>query len=215
MAGGKNKMMYNQKRDAARATFAFGKTELSYSFRCGRTDHRIAADYVQFDRARKHAARRDWARFRLGVLLSFAGFGAVIAQGIFFGVSSWLTLWVMPGLFVLALFIVSQSHFVVLHAGDDPVWVIEGASSRKVIAEIDRRRRDRIAELYGPLNLANEPYLEIRKIEWLVLESVLTREAADSQIAMVETHVARKAAAIESATNRDNAGMFAREALAI
>ena len=44
-----------------------------------------------------------------------------------------------------------------------------------------------VAELYGPLNLANDPQLEIRKIEWLVAQSILTREQADQQIAQVHS----------------------------
>jgi hypothetical protein len=79
---------------------------------------------------------------------------------------------------------------------------------------MDRRRRDRIADIYGHLNLANEAYLEIRKIEWLVTESVLTRDEADEQIRIVNgVAIARTEAAAE-AKDAGARGLFEKEAIA-
>lgn len=208
-------MLYEQKRVAARATFAFGEKELNYSFRYDRSEHEAIVDYIDIEKDRKHVAQRDWSRFHLGLLLLAAGLIALGAQTVVAGASALSALWILPGAAVLAIFAFSQGHFVALHAGNTPVWIIDDKSRHDVIAEIDRRRRDRIAELYGPLNLANEPYLEIRKIEWLVLESVLTRETADRQISMIEAHAASKAAAAEEAEENYASSLFAREALAI
>lgn len=208
-------MKYHQKRVSARATFAFGDTELMYSFRYGASVHERVIDYFELATGRRHTSQRDWSRFNLGLLLCALGLAALGAQASLMTPSLWSALWLTPGLAMLMLFAFSQGHFIVVQAGGAPVWIIDDKASRQVIAEMDRRRHDRIADLYGTLNLANEPYLEIRKIEWLVLESVLTRDEADRQIAIVEAVAAEKAKdRVESAAGARPA-FFAREALAI
>ncbi|MEQ1784496.1 MAG: hypothetical protein ABMA14_24375, partial [Hyphomonadaceae bacterium] len=110
-------------------------------------------------------------------------------------------------------FLFVRNHFRVFQASGEPIWIIEGSDSRDIIAEIELRRRDRIAQVYGTINYANEPELEFNKIEWLVLESVYTREQANDQIAILKAHIAEKAAA---AGQQDEILLnFPREALAI
>lgn len=206
---------YTQKRVSARTAFAFGDTQLSYSMRFGASVHEIVTDYFQIDRSRRHTSRRDWSRFRTGALLAIAGLVILIAQSVVFGPTLWGALWLLPGFTVIALFLFVRGHYLELRAGGEPVWVIDTKSTRTIVAEIDRRRRDQLAELYGPLNLANEPYLEIRKIEWLVEESVFTREEADLQIGKINAHAAAKAEARTADLAIPASGLFAREAIAI
>lgn len=206
---------YTQKRVSARTAFAFGDTQLSYSMRFGESVHEIVADYFQIDRSRRHTSRRDWSRFRSGALLSVAGLVVLIAQFAVFGPVLWGVMWLLPGAAMIALFLFVRGHYLELSAGGDPVWVIDTKSTRTIVAEIDRRRRDQLAELYGPLNLANEPYLEIRKIEWLVEESVFTREEADLQIGKINALAAAKLEARVAELAIPASGLFAREALAI
>lgn len=208
-------MNYTQKRVSARAIFAFGDSQLSYSMRFGTTVHEMVVDYFSFARERRHTARRDWVRLRSGALLSIAGLAAIFAQASLAGASLWMSLWLVPGLTLIALFTLVRGHYVELHASGEPLWVIDNRSSRTIIAEIDRRRRDQLAAHYGPLNLANEPYLEIRKIEWLVEETVFTREEADLQIARIHAHAAAKVEAEAETLSHAASGTFAREALAI
>ncbi len=208
-------MKYEQKRVLARTSFAFGETELRYTFRYGAAAEESSFDYFEVSKGRKHTAVRDWSRFQLGMLLALSGAVAIAAQARLIGFDALSLLWLTPGAVLLALFSFAQTHFVVLQAAGNPVWIIDDKSAHSIVAEIDRRRRDRLADLYGALNLANEPYLEVRKIEWLVAESVFTRDEANNQIARVNAAVAAKAMVIEEAAEADSFGMFAREAIAI
>ena len=206
---------YTQKRVSVRTQFAFGDTQLSYSMRFGASVHEIVADYFQIQRSRRHTARRDWARFRSGAAFTFAGLTAMTAQLVILGASAWMALWLVPGLMLIAAFVLVRGHYLELNADGDAFWIIDNKSTRTIVAEIDRRRRDQLAALYGSLNLANEPYLEIRKINWLVEESVFTREEADLQIDKIHAFAAAKTEAHAEQLSASSADMFAREALAI
>lgn len=172
-------------------------------------------DYFEVARGRKHTAIRDWSRFQLGALLTLMGAIAIAAHSRILGFEAYMLACMIPGMVLLALFAFTRTHFVVMQAGGRPVWIIDDSSGQTIVAEIDRRRRDRLAALYGALNLANEPYLEIRKIEWLVAESVLTRDEADFQIARVTAAAASKVAAADEAAEAEFHGLFAREAIAV
>ena len=206
---------FTQKRAAAHLSLAFGETHFRYSLRFGPSVHEIVADYFEVARPRRHTARRDWSRLGNGLMLTLAGLGALAAQTVVAGASQWAALWLVPGLALISLFAFVRGHYVEMLAAGEPFWIIDNKSSRAIIAEIDRRRRDQLAAIYAPLNLANEPYLEIRKIEWLVEESVFTREQADMEIAKVHAHAADKAARQEEKQAMSGAGMFTREAIAI
>lgn len=206
---------YTQKRVSVRTQFAFGDTQLSYSMRFGASVHEIVADYFQIARSRRHTSRRDWARFRSGALLSTAGLAAITAQAVILGANPWMALWLVPGLMLIAAFTFFRGHYLELSAAGEPVWIIDNKSTRSIVAEIDRRRRDQLAALYGPLNLANEPYLEIRKINWLVEEAVFTREEADLQIDRIHAFAAAKVEVQAEQLSAAGTGVFAREALAI
>lgn len=206
-------MKKQQKRSSAEVIYSFGETELSYSFAYGASVHRTVADYFEITPARKFVSQRDWSTFRIGALVSVLGLTALAAQTYLAGSPALAMLWLTPGFIFLALFAFRPDHFRIFQAAGDPVWILEDGKSQGIVAEIEVRRRNRLAEIYGPLNLCNEPRLEIAKIEWLVLESVITRDEADRQIAQVEASVAEKAARADMSANVTQ--IFAREALAV
>lgn len=206
-------MKKQQTRTSIEATFEFGETDLVYSLRCGSSVTEVITDYFEIIPQRKFVARRDWSQFWFATLLTLVGGAAVAGQTYIDGATPLTALWFAPALIVLAGFIFVRNHFRVFQASGEPIWIIEGSDASDIISEIELRRRDRIAQVYGPINLANEPELEINKIEWLVLEAVFTREEADKQIALVHAHLAEKAAAAEERLEMPQ--MFAREAIAI
>lgn len=214
-AGGAFKVKYKQKRVLTRTEFAFGEAEFRYSFRHGASLEETTFDYFQVARGRKHTAIRDWSRFQLGALLALMGVIAIAAQSRIQGFEAYTLAYLAPGAALLGLFAFAQTHFVVIQAGGNPLWIIDDSTGQTIVAEIDRRRRDRLVSLYGALNLANEPYLEIRKIEWLVSESALTRDEADFQIARVTAAAASKVAAADEAAEAELHSLFAREAIAV
>lgn len=214
---GDHQVLLQQKRVRAHLSFNFGVTGLVYSFREAGTHHEHAFDYFEIAKGRRHVSRRDWSRLQLGLLLTVLGACVLMAHAKLGGFTPWSALWLVPGAALLAMFSFSQSHFLVFQAAGQPVWIVDDSRAHDIVLEIDRRRRDQLAEFYAPLNLANEPYLEIRKIEWLVEESVLTRDEAEAQIAQVNAAVAARAAAAAAAAEAAEAeghGMFAREAIA-
>ena len=206
-------MKKQQKRSCAEATYSFGETELSYSFRYGASVHKTVADYFEITPARKFISQRDWSTFRIGALVSVLGLTALAAQTYLAGSPALAMLWLTPGFIFLALFAFRPHHFRIFQAAGDPVWILEDGKSRGIIAELELRRRNRLTEVYGPLNLCNEPRLEIGKIEWLVRESVLSRDEADGQIGLVEASVAEKAATAEMSAVPQQ--ILAREAPAV
>lgn len=206
-------MKREQKRSRAKATFAFGETELTYAFRYGASLHETVADYFEIKPARKFTSRRDGSQLQYGFAMAATGLAAIAAQAFLFGATPLSALWLVPGLALLALFAFRPTHFRIFQSPTSPLWIIEDEHTTDIVAEIELRRRNRLADIYGPLSLANDPRLEIGKIEWLVLESVLMRDEADCQIATIHAHVAEKAAAAEEAAARP--GIAARDASAI
>lgn len=202
-----------QKRPNFEATFEFGETQLNYSLRYGSSVCKVVTDYFEIIPQRKFIARRDRSIFQLGAVVLLLGLTAMAAQTYLAGSPALATPWLAPGLALLLLFLFRPDHFRIFQACKDPLWIIEDRNSHDIISEIELRRRNRLAEIYGPLNLSNEPRLEIGKIDWLVLESVFTRDEADKQIAQIEASVAEKAVAAEMSANLPQ--IFAREALAI
>lgn len=205
-----------QKRLHTRTSFSFGDTELTYAFEHFGSIQERVVDYFELARstARSHTNLRDWSRFQLGGLLTIAGCFAIITQTRLAGFETAAMLWLAPGSLYLALFMFRRGHFLVMQGAGEPLWIIDDASRHAIVAELDLRRRERLRDIYGQLNLANEAYLEIRKIEWLVEESVFTRDQADDQIRLVQgVTIARAEAAEES---RQSAGvLFEREAIAV
>lgn len=208
-------MRRTQKRLLTRTSFSFGDTELTYTFEHGKSVREVVVDYFRLSRSRRHTALRNWSRFQLGSLLVMAGSIAILAQTRLAGLDPLAALWLLPGAFYLSLFMLRQSHFLILEGAGDPLWVIDDKSRYAIVAELDRRRRERLSDIYGQLNLANEAYLEIRKIEWLVEESVLTRDQADDQIRLVNGVGIARAEAANEARQAGALGMFEREAIAV
>jgi hypothetical protein len=208
---GENQMRRTQKRLHTRTSFSFGESELTYRFEHRGSIQERVVDYFELVRSRRHTALRDWSRFQLGSLLAIAGGIAVVAQARLAGFDALTMAWLLPGGLYLSLFLFRQSHFLVLEAAGEPLWIIDDASRQSIVAECDRRRRERLSDIYGQLNLANEGYLEIRKIEWLVTESVLTREQADDQIRMVNGVAIARAEARQAS----QAVAFEPEAIAV
>lgn len=207
-------MKLTQKRLFTRTSFSFGETDLTYTFDQGGARRELVVDYFQLKRSRRHAAQRDWSRFQLGSLLTIAGAIAILTQARLVGINPLAMLWLVPGCVYLSLFLFRQSHFLIVQGGDEPVWIIDDKSRHDIVAELDRRRRERLIDLYGQVNVSNEPYLEIRKIEWLVEESVLTREQADDQIRLVNGLAIARAESKDETRHTGAFGMFEREAIA-
>lgn len=206
-------MKKQQKRTNIETTFEFGETDLVYTFRYRSSVCEVVTDYFEIVPQRKFVARRDWSQFGFGALLTSIASAAVAAETYVHGVQPLSALWFAPALMVMVSFLFVRNHIRVFQASGQPIWIIEGSDSGAIIAEIELRRRDRIAQVYGAINYANEPELEFNKIEWLVLESVFTRDQANDQIAALKAHIAVKAAAVQS--HDEIMQNFTREALAI
>lgn len=203
-----------QKRLSTRTSFAFGETELTYTFAQGTLVKETSFDYLHLPRSRRHIALSDWSRFQLGLLLLIAGAIAIAVEARLSGFHPLDLLWLAPGCLLLALFATRQAHFLIIEGGGEALWIIDDKACHEIVAEMDRRRRDRIADIYGHLNLANEAYLEIRKIEWLVTEAVLTRDEADEQIRIVNGVAIARAEAAAEDKDKGLRGLFEKEAIA-
>lgn len=215
IAGGKIQMRLTQKRLQTRTAFTFGETELTYSFEDRESRQEYVVDYFQLSRTRRHAARRDWSRLQFALVLAAAGATTILTQTLAIGFQPLALLWLSPSALYLALFLFRQTHFLVVQSPEHQLLVIDDRSRQAIVAELDRRRRERIADIYGNINLANEAYLEIRKIEWLVEEAVLTRDQADDQIRTVNGVAIARSAAAQDVRDSGRRTMFEREAIAV
>jgi hypothetical protein len=108
-----------------------------------------------------------------------------------------------------------RGHFLIAQGGGEQLWIIDDASRHAIIAELDRRRRQRLLDIYGQPNLVNEPYLEIRKIVWLVEEYVLTRDQADDQVRIVNGVGIERTEAADGSRGSGTSGLFDLEAVAV
>lgn len=193
-------LRFNQRRVSARTSFAFGDHEFTYGLRDRTGARELAADYAQVGPGRKRIKRGDLSGLKLALLILLIGGGLVWLDsrlGVFNPLS---LLWLVPGVILTGLILTRRIRFTVLQVAGESMLIIEDKRLPKIVAELDTRRRARLTELYGPLNLANDPRFEIRKIEWLVDESVLTREQADLQITQVQAaHAPRPAQDIAAA----------------
>lgn len=207
-------MKLTQKRLFTHTSFSFGETDLTYTIDQGGAKRELVVDYFELRRSRRHTAQRDWSRFQLGSLLVIAGAIAILIQARLIGMNPLAMLWLVPGAVYLGLFLLRQSHFLIIQCGGDTLWIIDDKSRHDIVAELDRRRRERLIDLYGQVNVSNEPYLEIRKIEWLVEESIFTREQADDQIRLVNGIAIARAEAKDESRQAATFGMFEREAIA-
>lgn len=187
-------LTFSQKRVSSRTSFAFGDQEFRYGLRDRNGVRELAADYMSVGSRRTRIRRADLSGLKLALLLLVIGCGFVWLDtrlGVFNPLS---LLWLLPGILLTGLVLTRRIRFTVFEAAGEPVLIIEDKRLPKIVAELETRRRSRLAELYSPLNLANDGDLEIRKIEWLVAENVFTREQADDQIAQVHAaHAPRHA----------------------
>ena len=180
-------LSFKQKRVSTRTSFAFGKTEFTYGLRNREGARELAADYMHIGLGHSRIQRRDRSGLGLGAVLLLIGAAMVWWQTRAGDLSLLSLAWLAPGVMLVALVLTRKISFTVIEVAGNPVHIIEDKRLPHIVAELEARRRQRVAELYGPLNLANDPQLEIRKIEWLVAQSILTREQADQQIAQVHS----------------------------
>jgi hypothetical protein len=199
-------LSFTQKRVSARTRFAFGEHEFTYGLTDRTSAREVSADYFQVGGCVSRIKRPDRSGVGLAILIFLVGL-AVLAIEVWLGIlKPWSPAWLLPGMILTGLILTRKIRYTVFQVAGEPVLIIEDKRLPKIVAELETRRRARLAELYGPLNLANDPRLEIRKIEWLVAESVMTREQADQQIAQVQNARAPRptpglAVAQESAAN--------------
>ena len=86
-------MELRQRRIQTTTSFAFGETELAYTFRQGQSVREVVFDYFDVARDRKFAAQRDWDRLQLGLLLTIAGVCLMVAQARMTGFTPFGALW--------------------------------------------------------------------------------------------------------------------------
>lgn len=206
MQAASRELTFKQRRISARTSFSFGPSEFTYGMRDRNSERQFAADYVSIAAERQRIKRGDRSGIGLSILILLIGFGIVAADVQLGRLTPWSALWALPGVLLTGFVLTRKVRFTVVKVAGGSMLIIEDRRLPKILAELEARRRARVAELYGPLNLANDPGLEIRKIEWLAGQSILTREQADHQIAQIHDAHAPKPAqdqlvAQESAAN--------------
>ena len=183
-------MKFEQRRLSTRTSFEFGDTELTYSVRDRSGERDFVKDYAEIPLGKRRVFdRNEWLR-NVGLLWCLIGI-ANIGLGLYSNqFSLWSGFWLVIGSGCLAFYAFSKKSFTVIDVDGGPVFILEDKQFPTILAEIETRRKTRLYNLYGALNLENDPDNERGKIEWLVRQKVLSREEADLQLAQLRTGVA-------------------------
>lgn len=179
-----------QKRFATTASFQFDDACLEYGVADNSGERQVVIDYAKLPlKSRRVFEKNIWLR-NVGLVwcaLGALALGAALISGEGLRGSGF---WLILGFGCLAVFKATQTRYTVFDTEEGSIWIVEDAQHGEIVAELMKRRRDRLVNLYGALNLANGPEQEVQKVEWLVQQQALSREEADTKIREIRAQAA-------------------------
>lgn len=180
-------MKFTQKRLGTHISFEFGPTELTHAVRDKSGERDSVTDYAEIGLGKRRIFdNKDWYR-NVGVLwciIGAASFGIDFYNN---ALGLWSGFWLVIGAGCLIYYFVSKTSYTVIDTQQGPILIIEDGQRDAIVSELEKRRKDRLNDLYGALNLDNDADQELARIEWLVKQKVLTRAEADLQIAQIRS----------------------------
>lgn len=180
-------LKFTQKRLGTNISFEFADTELTHAIRDKSGERDSTTDYAEIGlNKRRVFETKEWYR-NVGILWCIIGVASV-AFDLYNGNLGVLSgFWLVIGSGCLIYYFVTKTSYTVIDTEQGSLWVIEDKQQPQIVSEIEKRRKARLHDLYGALNLENDADRELARIEWLVKQKVLTRQEADLQIAQIRS----------------------------
>ncbi len=172
-------MEIQQKRLSRKHTFTFNDQLLNFSFeeRSGSADFDVAYG----DIPKKSAIQLEentWLR-NVGYLWCVLGVIGLI-------ISSNTTIWLVLGLGCLAWNYTFKIKHTVIKTNQGEIWIMHDKKHDEILREISDRRKQQLLQLFGAININNDPQKEINKFMWLLEQEVISKEEADAKIAQLQ-----------------------------
>lgn len=180
-------MKFAQKRLGTNISFDFADTELTHAIRDKTGERDAVIDYAEITLGKRRVFEtKEWYR-NVGVLWCIIGL-ASIGFDLYNGSLGVLSgFWLVIGGGCLIYYFATKTSYTVIETQNGALWIMEDKQHPQIVAEIEKRRKARLLDLYGALNLDNDADQELAKIEWLVKQKVLTRAEADLQAAQIRS----------------------------
>lgn len=178
---------FAQKRLGTNISFDFAATELTHTIHDKSGERDFTTDYAEIGLGKRRVfENKEWFRNvgALWCIIGVASIGIDIYNGT---LGLWSGFWLVIGAGCLIYYFASKTAYTVIETQNGSLWVIEDKQQSQIVSEIEKRRKDRLYDLYGALNLDNDADQELAKIEWLVKQKVLTRAEADLQVAQIRS----------------------------
>lgn len=178
---------FAQKRLGTNISFDFAETEVTHAIRDKSGERDAVIDYADIGLGKRRVFdNKDWYR-NVGVLWCIIGV-ASIGFDLYNGSLGVLSgFWLVIGTGCLIYYFATKTSYTVIETQNASLWVMEDRQHPSIVAEIENRRKARLYNLYGALNLDNDADQELAKIEWLVKQKVITRAEADLQAAQIRS----------------------------
>lgn len=177
-------MRITQRRFTNRTEFEFGDESLEYSVRDSNGRRAFTLDYLDFKRGSGTLEERNaWWR-NAGILWVAIG---VVQMLVWYSQSGVLrsSFWFLLGVVCLGVYRLSSATYSVHDTPEGRIFVLRDRKHDRILEELDARRRHRLKDLHGEVNLTNGPDHEVAKFKWLADQGAITKEERDQKIAEV------------------------------
>lgn len=180
-------LKFTQKRLGTNISFEFADTELTHAIRDKSGERDSTTDYAEIGLSKRRVFEtKEWYR-NVGILWCIIGLASVAFDLYNNNLGVLSGFWLVIGSGCLIYYFVTKTSYTVIDTEQGSLWVIEDKQQPQIVSEIEKRRKARLYDMYGALNLDNDADRELAKIEWLVKQKVLTRQEADLQIAQIRS----------------------------
>jgi hypothetical protein len=177
-------MKITQRRFTNRTEFDFGDESFEYKVKESNGSRSFTVDYLEFTRGSGTLEERNpWWR-NAGLLWVVIGIVQMVMtysqRGVFRP-----SFWFLLGLACLGVYKLSSAAYSVHDTSEGKLYVLRGREHDRILEELDARRKKRLRDLHGDVNLSNGPEREVAKFKWLADQGAITKDERDQKIAEV------------------------------
>lgn len=179
-------MEIKQKKLSNHHTYTFEPEYVNFADKDKTGSGDFDLNYVDFpDKSSVSIEQNEWLR-NVGILWCLLGcyrIGSAVYNG---SPLSGTGFWLLLGIICLVWFALTKVRYSVFNTERGNVFVIQDGNHGKIIAELNKRKKEQLLKWYGEVNLENDKENEIKKFRWLEKQKVITTEEAEEKIAAVE-----------------------------
>ena len=180
-------MEINQSRFSNKTKFIFGDDSLIYTLKDMGGRQSFSVPYISILKDRSELEERNpWFR---NVGLLWVLIGIIQTLYVYHGAGGpILSIWLILGMVCLAIYWVATTRYTVLNTERGSIYVILDKKHEEVLQELSSRRKAQLRNLYGAINLQNDPAVEMNKFRWLLQEGAISDEEFRSTLKEIGVH---------------------------